>query len=106
MTKAIGPTNMTKGLVMCRKCKIPAHAGAPTKSNRQIHDLEQFKGLSCFAILHSDEGNSIWIRKPEGHEVRYSVNFANPIVQDLRDHYGLARRATRQCRNSVGSDEE
>ena len=105
MNKSLGQANLAKHVFMCSKCKIPAHPAVPTNSNRQIHQLEQFKGLSCFAILHSDGGNSIWTRRPEGQNPRYTVNFSSPIVQELRSYHGLSRTQKRKRRSSGGSGE-
>ena len=106
MDKSLGQANMAKNVLMCSKCKIPAHPAVPTNSNRRIHQLEQFKGLSCFAILHSEDGNSIWTRRPEGQNPRYTVSFSSPIVQDLRSYHGLSRKQKRKRRSSGESDEE
>ena len=95
----LGQENMAKKIVTCSLCMIPAHPAVQADSNRQIHQLEAFKGMSCFAILHSEEGRKIWRPKPEG-KVRYSVNRSADIVRDLREYHGLPRKSRRSRQHS------
>ena len=103
MDSSIGQANMAKNVVMCSHCNIPAHPTVPTQSNRQIHQLPKFVGMSCFEILHSEDGKKIWTRIPDaiGNQPRYAVARGTEIVQELRQHYGLTPRTVRRRNNSA-----
>ena len=95
---------MAKKVVVCKKCRIPAHPAVQDKGDRMIHKFPEFKGMSCFAIIHSVEGRKIWIPKPEGNKQKYSVNRSHRIVQALRQHHGKPARAVRSRRSSEDNE--
>ena len=100
MDENLGQGSLAKKVVKCGLCRIPAHPTVQgANSNRHIHKLDQFKGMSCFAIVHSEEGQKIWLPKPGG-KVRYSVSRKSTIVKDLRELHGLSRETTRQKKHS------
>ena len=90
---------VAKKVVVCKKCRIPAHPAVQDQSNKMIHQMPEFQGMSCFAILHSEEGRKIWIPRPEGKQ-RYSVNRSSRIVQEIRQHHGMTPRTVRSRRSS------
>ena len=104
MDKSLGQEKLAKKVVHCRICRIPAHPTVPVDSNRLVHDLPEFKGLTCFEILHSEQGTKIW-KPTQGGKVRYSVVMSHPLVRDLRRQHGLSPNIRRQ-RQEVAEEEE
>ncbi|MHA7927748.1 MAG: hypothetical protein ACX936_21325, partial [Marinobacter sp.] len=75
----------------CAQCGVCAHSHIPDgRYRRVIHDLDEFKGLTCFDIVHSPEGTSIWPRNMDGvHQTkRYNVVREHPVVQRIKEIYG------------------
>jgi hypothetical protein len=52
---------MGKQLSICTKCNIVTHPTRPPVT-RHIHNIDAFKGMSCFQIAHSKDGYNVWIR--------------------------------------------
>ena len=47
----------------CKECGIAAHNAVQSESTRYIHTaVPQFKGLSCWDIMHTTLGKEIWPR--------------------------------------------
>jgi hypothetical protein len=103
MKKDLGQQGLAKNVVNCCLCCIPAHPYVPKGSNRQIHKMQQFEGLTCFEILHTDEGMAIWARN-KGDRMKYSPCMSHPVVMDLREFHGLPRRKAK--RKNFGSSSQ
>ena len=72
-------------VVKCKECGVVAHSGC-TLYPRKIHELQQFKGLSCFNIMHTPEGFQIWYRCGSDRK-SYSVCRSHPTYTKVRSMY-------------------
>ena len=77
----------------CHRCCLSAHAGL-LQERKRIHRLPEFVGLTCFEILHSNLGKSIWSTHPTTHKCQ--VNRSSVAYKNLREHYGLPREENRK----------
>ena len=89
MDEKIGGRGMTRCVARCVRCGVLAHPYMPTDSNREIHKLECFQGMSCFQIAHSKEGRDIWKESFQRKRKQFSVNKKNPIVIKLQRLHGF-----------------
>ncbi|CAB9525639.1 unknown protein [Seminavis robusta] len=96
--KTIGEAGIRRNVSTCSICKVPAHNCVPASSDREIHNLPQFKGKTCFEIAHSPDGLSLWpIRANLNHKhgPRSSCRSC-PAWQMLRERHGLPPKETRK----------
>ena len=89
MDEKIGGRGMTRCVARCVRCGVLAHPYMPTDSNREIHKLECFQGMSCFQIAHSKEGRDIWKESFQRKRKQFSINKKNPIVIKLQRLHGF-----------------
>ncbi|CAB9519499.1 unknown protein [Seminavis robusta] len=104
--KSLGEKGMTSDVATCSDCGVSAHAVVLTDSNRQIHQLHQFRGLSCFQIMHSVEGYQLWKRTTKGRN-SFEPSYTHPIRLQLRQFHNLPpeRAGKRKRDNAEGNDE-
>jgi hypothetical protein len=87
----------------CLECGIAAHAQVQMDSTRKIHSLQQFKGLSCWEIMHTPLGYNVWPRPNKKPNLARS----HPIVCKLRALHGLPPLgAQKKKRKQPGSNGE
>ena len=92
--------NATAGLVtnvsVCSECGVAAHAVALGNRKRRIHDLEEFSGMTCFAIMHCAAGRTIWMPTTTSEDTAsHAFCHSAPIVKKLRVLYGLSAEIKR-----------
>lgn len=93
---------MKRNVARCAVCSVPAHPTAPAQKHI-IHETHEFRGMSCFKIMHSTLGMEIWKRIPPS-DVRgrtaYTRNDRHPFMVRLQESYGLSsiprKRKTRE----------
>ena len=78
-----------KGLAHCQDCGMTANYFVPT-NKKKIHDLECFQNMSCFAILHSSDGYTLWANR--GPDKKHSVKTGCPIYLQLQEMYGRPKK--------------
>lgn len=91
-------------VALCEKCGIKAHAiRISSERQNRIHKLPEFNGMSCFEIMHTPQGQSIWPRNPVScnHRKKYDLNQRHPIVNSLREAYGLSRQMGKRKASST-----
>lgn len=82
-------SNLKGHVVTCSQCGINAHHGHLAEP-LEVHKLEEFKGMTCFEILHSKPGQQVWRPSPPNPQnKKYTVNRKHPIVKRLREAHGL-----------------
>lgn len=86
--KELGQKQMASGVGTCICCNIDAHASLLPSSNRMIHTLPQFKGLTCFQIAHSPEGMDLW-RRGQSLKGSYKLDKKHAMYIELRQKHGL-----------------
>jgi hypothetical protein len=98
MNKELGSSGLKTAVCKCQKCGCAAHASIQIDSNRQIHRLKAFKNMTCFEILHSEEGLAIWPIREINHSKgpRAGPMTLHPIVQELRIFHGKDARKTKK----------
>lgn len=99
----LGLSGTGTNVSICNICHKTAHNFVPAASNRFIHQLEQFRGLTCFQIAHHTEGCTIWNQQRGTRGVWYSVRTGHPIVMDLRVRHGLTAKKQR-TKGTSGDD--
>ena len=94
--KKLGEKGLTTHVARCcvPDCGINAHGVIP-KGNRLIHTLPQFKGMTCFQIIHSKLGRQIWNVGTSG-KYKSSVRHNHPIVKQLRRLHGKSETIRRK----------
>jgi hypothetical protein len=99
--KTLGENNLTKNVAMCSCCRVYAHYCVPIDSQKwQIHKLDRFQNMSCFEIMHTKVGYEIWMRCPDGLNIKkhiYPKQDQEVIKQQLKrfynvEHHGIHRR--------------
>ena len=93
---SLGMSGVRSNVAECKKCGVIAHMFPVQRSNRMIHTLQVFKGLSCFDIMHTKLGSEIW--KPAGgnNRFRYVAEQGHPTVMELREKYNRPCRRYKQ----------
>ncbi len=99
--------NIEAQLAFCTKCRITAHPTIP-KKQRHIHSIDDFKGLTCFQIAHTQKGFEVWKRNTDNTSGRaYNPQMTHPICQQVRGLHGLqAKQARKRKRNSADDEAE
>ena len=94
---------LTSDVILCSICEVPLHSTIPdlATSTRKIHQLEYFRGMTCFEIFHSPEGKTVWNRHPRGSQKRSTPVFSSAIVMELRVVHGLPPKITRKRKAPV-----
>jgi hypothetical protein len=95
--------NLFSGLAACPKCKITAH-GMLLANPRKIHELEEFNGLTCFKIVHTEIGYQVWQRT--GDTKKYKPKMKHPICDQLRSLHGLDPVKARTKRKYIDDDDD
>jgi hypothetical protein len=89
-SKALRQDKLTKNVATCPCCGVHAHVCIPIESQkRQIHNLDMFKNMSCFDIMHSRVGYEIWV---QGREDASGMRRIYPrrdhdVMMQLKKHY-------------------
>jgi hypothetical protein len=96
MNPSLGQEGLSTNIVQCLECRIPVHSIRVEDSNRQIHQLPQFQGLSCFAIIHTEDGQALWKCHACTARVSFSPVPLHPIFIQLREFHGLSGRKKRK----------
>ena len=85
---------LTRDVARCQACGITAHA-LPCTTQRTIHSLAEFEGLTCFEIAHTSKGFGIWVRSDDdvlpdaaGKKRSYSLKTAHPTYLELAAKIG------------------
>jgi len=96
--RKIGQEGLTRDVVMCTDCKMPAHHFRPLKL-RKVHMMPEFLGLTCQQIMHSEQGYACWNRKnpadiKAGQPV-YGVTASSATWKFLREQYGKTTKKVR-----------
>jgi len=92
-----------KNCVSCLNpnCRIIAHNFVPNPL--KVHQLMGV-GQTCFDLAHGAVGLATWEPDSRGLKtVPYKVKTSHPVVQSLRQHYGLNAKKQRTKSNSVGN---
>jgi hypothetical protein len=80
-------------VVYCKNCKVYVHNHQlATGDTRKIHD--RFGNLTCHEIYKSTTGKEIWKRSDGSKEKHVQRN--HPVLEDLRETYGVAKKRTRK----------
>lgn len=90
-SKELGEKGLCQNVCKCKECGVLAHTTLFTNSQRKIHQVAAFRGLTCFEIVHTQVGKEIWRengRRQHSHQ----------ILQTIRESYGVSRK-----RKSSGS---
>ena len=98
----LGQNGMASGCAECSKCGTSAHSSVVVDSNRIIHTLPQFRGMTCFEIMHSEDGRQMW-PMVGGASSKFNVklNTKHPLVAKLRMEHGLPELGMKK-----GNDDE
>ena len=107
MKNSLGEKGLTTNVAQCKDdtCGIIAHMYPPgPDSNRLIHTLPEFHGLSCFDIVHSKAAKGIW-NIGQG-KCATSVNHSHPIVKKLRQMHGVSESIMRKKETKKRSRDE
>jgi Transposase IS4 len=105
---------ITNQLATCSKCRITTHAALPQKK-RKIHNIDAFKGLTCFQIAHTVSGFELWKRSDSSSSSgkAYYPQMKHPICHQLRKLHGLQdpmkarkRKRTNSLDGLEGEEEE
>jgi hypothetical protein len=102
MDNTIGQKGLTTNVVRCAACGLHAHNVFLPKSNRKIHQLPQFDGLTCFEIAHSEPAKGMWSTNNDG-KIKNSVAHNHEVMQELRSMYGMEGKVKRK-RSQSGED--
>ena len=94
-------------LAACKTCGVHAHSFVQRDSVRKVHQIPEFKGKSCFDILHTPLGNEIWQRTvSEANRYCFTINHKHPAVAQMRDDWGLPpvgkRKRSQEANNNRG----
>jgi hypothetical protein len=101
MDKGLGQKGLTTNVVRCAACGLHAHNVFLLKSNRRIHQLPQFDGLTCFELAHSAAAKGMWSTSNNG-DAKNSLSLNHAVVKELRVMYGLEETVKRKRRRSEG----
>ena len=89
MNPDLGLAGVKANVSICDTCGCSAHASVQIDSNRRIHQLDMFRGLSCFEIMHTEEGLAIWPMRQRDHlKGPRGCTTSHPVVQELRTFHG------------------
>ena len=83
LERTLPMAGMYTNIGKCAKCGLVAHlAHSKDRSTKgwKIHDVPCFKGMTCFKILHSKEGQEIFVKTPGGR-CDYAINRSHPIIE-------------------------
>jgi hypothetical protein len=59
----VSEAGLKRSLVKCECCHVVAHNHVVTDDQtRKIHQIQEFRGLTCFDIMHTDTGKALWQR--------------------------------------------
>ena len=87
MVPTITFRNLRRGVVQCRKCGIVAHNHHLTdRGGRLIFTLDQFRGMTCSEIRHSEVGKQIWVinkKSGNGKHPSYTLTKSHPVIKEL-----------------------
>ena len=92
----------------CAKCKMCAHTVCVNDNCRKIFDIPEFKGKTCFDIMHSELGCELWSRnKSVGDKKSYTVKTNHPVYIELRSTHGKGpKKRTRQQAGSSNDESD
>jgi len=79
-------------MMECRECGISLHALPPKSSDHFIHNMDEFRGKSCFEIFHSPLANGLWCLKKGAGNKAYTVQTSHHIYIEIRNKHGLERK--------------
>ena len=88
--KDVGTGGLRNNICTCTKCGVCAHSCIQTDTEERgyfIHSIDEFKGKSCFAIMHTALGKEIWRRSNGRNSCR--VREYHPVVLELRRKHGI-----------------
>jgi Transposase IS4 len=106
MNPSLGTSGLKSNVSFCDTCGCWAHAAIQIDSNRRIHKLPEFQGMSCFDIMHSKEGLEIWpIRELHHPRGPRACRTAHPVVQKLRVLHGRSAKKERKKKATVATSE-
>ena len=98
-------------------CSVKAHS-MKMMNEREIFQMECFKGMTCFEIAHSDAGKSLWksgdkqgkkytrcqaSRQVVTQQLRYTIRPSHPLYRALLREYRLPPS---RCRKNGGDEEQ
>jgi Transposase IS4 len=98
----VSQKSICRNLAACPKCKITAHSMVLAEP-RKIHDLDEFKGMTCFQIAHTNQGYQIWKRVNDNK--KYHPNMTHPICEKLRKVHGLEEKQARKRKRESTDDD-
>jgi hypothetical protein len=98
-------SNLKNGVVCCSECGIWAHH-CHLNDKLEIHKMEEFKGLTCFDILHSIPGKEIWRATATNNQKKYTVHRNHPLVTRLRAAHNLAPLRSGNTKKTTHSDND
>ncbi len=103
--KGIGQKGLTSKVSTCLDCKVSAHTFVPSDDRkRKIHSLPAFANKTCYEIIHTEEGHSLWERRDHSNgKVPYSTQTSHPIYQHLRQQCGRPTKKQKKDGSSYSS---
>jgi Transposase IS4 len=96
----ISMVGLYTNVVNCSHCQIGSHNCIPI-TTRKLHAFPEWKGMTCFQILHTQSGEELWKRRP-GEKTNYAPQQSNPLYQQLREEYNKTKIIGRK-RSADGS---
>jgi Transposase IS4 len=84
-----------KHVVKCTTCLMSCHNVVP-KAPRLIHSMPEFKGMTCWQIMHSPIGHDLWKRQHESAKRRYEVQTSTVLYSRLRELYQKPKTITKK----------
>ena len=109
MNKPLGEKGLASHVADCedKECVVRAHWAQLPDSNRKIHTLPEFSGMTCFEIAHSRNAQGMWSLRPTKKTTKtMQPIYTHPIYQELRVLHGLdpvLRRNTKKRKETNDS---
>ena len=102
----VSEAGLKRNLVKCACCHVTAHNHVVEgDENRKIHTFECFKGMTCFDILHTDEGRPLWTRTYKSDNPTHLTR-DHRIYRALRSARGRSAKIKRRSKSVTATDED
>ena len=99
----VSEAGLKRNLVKCACCFVTAHNHVVQDDGmRKIHGFQCFKGMTCFDILHTEEGRALWKRTYKTDEPTHLTR-DHRIYRSLRSVHGKSAKIKRKRRSIASS---